>query len=119
MDKNRVWCPASDEYKRGQCFTKKQVKAVSKVIKRELCSDIPQISANLSKDIRMFTCPYKTSCGRDNMAIVPSFDEDARSKVLVYSNFKKFNSKAYCRHEISFPIDATFGDVIQINVTNL
>lgn len=53
------------------------------------------------------------------MAIVPSFDEDARNKVLVYSNFKKFNSKAYCRHEISFPIDATFGDVIQINVTNL
>ena len=68
----------------------------------------------------MFTCPYdESSCGRDKLIIVPLFDQNAPSTVLRYSNFKKFKSKSYCRHEIRFPIEATFEDTIQINFKNL
>ena len=50
---------------------------------------------------------------------MPSFDQSSAAEVLVFSDFKKFRSDSYCRHGISFPEGATFGDIIQINVTNL
>jgi hypothetical protein len=74
----------------------------------------------------MFSCPYKPYCGSEDLAvIVPSYSGVGKTKEINInstSNFKQedqFLGESYCRYQVQFPMDATYGDFISIDISLL
>lgn len=74
-----------------------------------------------------FSCPFYSYCGTSDLStIVPSADGTTRKFVkdgstVHYKTGRRFRLTAatLCRHRIKFPMDATYGDKLQIRIERL
>lgn len=72
----------------------------------------------------MFSCPYQSYCGSDALqTIVPSsrgeptaIEKTASSIDPATSSTFYFTASHVCRYMVKFPMDASYGDTITLNV---
>ena len=124
VDGGYIWCPRTDDYSRGQCYSTKSNRVgylniysyFNKTTNeyshpglqlRHLCSDkIDRVSAKYRKTLKYYTCPYKDSCGSEKNVIVPSYSSTKKYNIFYQQGKTKDSNnkpKAYkkddiCRH---------------------
>jgi hypothetical protein len=91
----------------------------------DYCSDkMDKVNKIVRTQMKMFSCPFASYCGTDDLAtLVPEYDGTPK-KVMVRSNtihpktggLINFHWRMFCRYEVSWPMDSKYGDKMRFRV---